>query len=378
MRSLLLVASAVVVGLSAWSGEALALPIAMLFPALWALAPSRWMAAVIAAGYFLAASHGLPQGVMNFYGSGIEAGIGLWIASSLSFVAVHAVFWTRRRGWRSAIRYAIAAVLLSVPPLGIVGWAHPITGAGVIFPGWGWAGLAAATISLLVMTTKRWPVAILTLGGLWTWSAVTWTLAPVPDGWIGLDTDFGGIAGSYVDYEQQMMTIALVKTAADEGAKVVVLPESALGIWTSTTDRWWRRELLGRDVTVLGGAIVLNDIGYDNVMVMVSASGSRLAYAQRMPVPVSMWQPWTTGGARADFFANPAMQVAGINAAPLLCYELLVIWPVIQSVIYSPETLVAIGNGWWTDGTNIVSIQRATIDAWGRLFGLATVGAFNR
>ena len=66
-------------------GEVLALPLAVGFPALWALAPSRTAAAAVAAGYFLAASRGLPQGVMNFYGGGFEAGIALWLA--LPFVS---------------------------------------------------------------------------------------------------------------------------------------------------------------------------------------------------------------------------------------------------------------------------------------------------
>ena len=124
VRSGVLVAAAIAVGLIAWSGEPRLLPAAMLFPALWALAPTRFCAALVAEGYFLVASRGLPQGVANFYGSGFEAGIVLWIAASSLFVAVHAIAWTARPGRGRAIRYAIGAILLSVPPIGIVGWAR--------------------------------------------------------------------------------------------------------------------------------------------------------------------------------------------------------------------------------------------------------------
>ena len=86
VRSGVLVAAALAVGLIAWSGEPRLLPAAMLFPALWALAPTRFCAALVAEGYFLVASRGLPQGVANFYGSGFEAGIVLWIAASSLFV----------------------------------------------------------------------------------------------------------------------------------------------------------------------------------------------------------------------------------------------------------------------------------------------------
>ena len=73
VRSALLVAAVIVVALIGWSGEPRLLPAAMLFPALWALAPTRIGAALVAAGYFLAASRGLPQGVSNFYGASFAA-----------------------------------------------------------------------------------------------------------------------------------------------------------------------------------------------------------------------------------------------------------------------------------------------------------------
>jgi apolipoprotein N-acyltransferase len=101
-----------------------------------------------------------------------------------------------------------------------------------------------------------------------------------------------------------------------------------------------------------------------------------------MPVPVSMWQPWLAwtgqgGGARASFFGNPVVEVAGRRVAPLICYEQLLVWPVLQSMLYSPDVVVAIGNDWWTADTSILAIQRASTQAWARLFGLPLVLAFN-
>jgi hypothetical protein len=64
--------------------------------------------------------------------------------------------------------------LASVPPIGIVGWAHPITAAGILFPGWGWPGLAATVIILLAMTSRRWSISTLLLAPFWIWSVMTW------------------------------------------------------------------------------------------------------------------------------------------------------------------------------------------------------------
>lgn len=383
MRVAMLVALAALVGAVAWSGDPLTLPLAMMFPAPWALARSRIVAALVSAAYFLAASRGLPQGVANFYGTDLWPGLLLWLAASLSFVAVHTILWTKRPGWGRAVRFGLAAVLMTVPPFGIVGWAHPLTAAGVLFPAWGWLGLVAAAAGLIVMTTRAWPAAAISLAGTWLWSAAFWTVPPLPDGFRGVDLEMGQSLGRDGALERHRDLIATVMRAAQDGGEIVVLPESAIGFWTPTVEHLWRDALSGSDLTVVAGATVVEPSGYDNVLVKISAGEAGVLYRERMPVPVSMWQPgrgWLgqPGGARAHLFANPVVQLAGRRIAPLICYEQLVVWPVLQSMLHGPDAIVAVGNGWWTAGTSIVAIQTASTIAWARLFGLPLVTAFNR
>ncbi|ELT51217.1 conjugal transfer protein TraB [Brucella intermedia] len=375
----LFVAGGIFTGAVGWSGHTLGLSAGVIFPALWAFAPSRGVCALVALAHFLAASRGLPVGTSIFFGSDMSMGLALWLAASLMFVAVHAALWTAKPGWQRPVHYGIAIVLLSVPPFGITGWASPITAAGVIFTGWGWFGLLATVAGLVAMTTRAWPVAGIVLASSFAWSAVNWTPPRAPDGWHGINTSFKfNAAGQYADYAQHMATIAMVKEAAGQGAHTVVLPESALGIWTATTERLWARELAGIEVTVNGGAVVIDPSGYDNVMVEIGRGGGEVIYRERMPVPVSMWQPWTTGGAHAYFFANPVVDFAGVRIAPLICYEQLIIWPVLQSMLFQPEVILATGNGWWTGDTNIVAIQKASVEAWAALFGLPLILSFNQ
>ncbi|RWJ58462.1 MAG: conjugal transfer protein TraB [Mesorhizobium sp.] len=378
-----LVALAALCGAFAWSGDPLTLPLAMLFPALWSLTRSRVAAAFVSAAYFLAASRGLPEGVANFYGSDLWPGLLLWFAASLSFIAVHTALWTKRPGWGRAGRFWIAAMLMAVPPFGIVGWAHPLTAAGVLFPGWGWWGLAAAAASLIAMTTKAWPAAAIALGGIWLWSAAFWTEPPLPDGFRGVDLEMGRSLGRDRTLQRHRDLIATVMHTAQHVGGIVVLPESALGFWTPTVEHLWRDALRGSDVTVIAGAAVVDPQGYDNVLVEIFAHGAGVLYRERMPVPVSMWQPWRRligqgGDARAHLFANPVVELGGRRIAPLICYEQLVVWPVLQSMLHRPEVIVAVGNGWWTAGTSIVAIQTASTIAWARLFGLPLVTFFNR
>ncbi|MDB5614966.1 MAG: conjugal transfer protein TraB [Devosia sp.] len=375
---LVLTLGATAIGIVGWSGDPWALPLAMMFPAVWSLAGSRFGAALIAGAYFLGASRGLPEGVSNFFGSDIFLGLSLWAGASLAFVGVLAVCWSRREGWRQARNYFLANVLMSVPPLGIVGWANPVTAAGIMFPGWGWWGLGATIVLLMVSTTRfRWP-AIVIISALALFSAVTWTAPASPAGWRGIDTSFVSGRDQYADYGQQLSTIALVREAVADGAEVVVLPESAFGIWTPTNEALWRRGLAGLDVTVVGGAVMLTGTGYDNLMVSISADNSAVLYHQRMPVPVSMWQPWTTGGATADFFGNSVVELDGLRLAMLLCYEQMLVWPVLHSVMLDADLAIATGNGWWTGSTSIVPIQRASSTAWASLFGLPLIMSFNQ
>lgn len=381
-KTSLLVVAAISCGWIGWSGSILLLPLSAAFPFLWSRAAGRTSAALISAGYFLAASRGLPQGVANFYQSDLWPGLLLWLVASSSFVLVHAALWTRHEGHRLGIRSIAAMILMAVPPFGIVGWAHPVTAAGVLFPGLGWAGLAAMATGLTVMVTRYWPVAAVALAGCWLWSAAFWTPPEIERGWHSVDLYMGsklGRDGSLAHHRDLVATVRQIEQAKGD---VVVLPESALGLWTPTLESRWQRELQSGRHAVIAGAAVVTEAGYDNVLVHISGSSTEVVYRERMPVPGSMWQPWRrlvgeSVGAQAHFFDNPVADIGGKKVAPLICYEQLIVWPILQSMLHEPELILAVGNGWWTTGTKIVAIQRMSVEAWARLFDKPFVMSFN-
>ncbi|MFB9952537.1 conjugal transfer protein TraB [Rhizobium puerariae] len=381
IRATLLIFASIAIGVVGWSGHVLLLPVAMGFPVLWSLTRTRLLAAPVSAGYFLAASRGLPQGVAAFYSSDIWPGLLLWLCASMSFVIVHAILWTKNAGTRP-FRYLIAVVIMAIPPFGITGWAHPVTAAGVLFPGWGWWGLGMITAGLAGLVTRIWPAVAIALTGFWLWSAAVWTDPKLPEAWRGVDLELGVSLGREAGLQRQRDMIATVRGAASDGALYVALPESALGFWTPTVERIWTGAFIDSDATVIAGAARVDASGYDNVLVAIDRKGGHILYRERMPVPGSMWQPWRSwfggsGGARADFFANPVVSIGTSRAAALICYEQLIVWPVLQSMLHDPDLVVAVGNGWWTEGTSIVSIQRAATTAWAKLFAKPLVTAFN-
>ena len=370
------------IGYVAWSGHVLALPASIAFPALWSVARSRRTAAACSAAYFLAASRGLPQGVAAFYESDIWPGLILWLVASSGFVFVHAALWSRQSGGSKSLRYLVATILMAIPPFGIVGWAHPLTAAGVLFPGWGWIGLALLAAGLAIMTTCYRPAAAITVVGFWLWSAAFWTAPNMGRGWQGVDLQLGNSLGRDTSLARHRNLVATLRRQQRPDTNTMLLPESALGFWTPSLTRLWRQQLSGTDLNVIAGAAVVEQEGYDNALVRVSATETEILYRERMPVPGSMWQPWLPltgkrGGARAAFFANPIVSVGDQGVAPLICYEQLIIWPILQSMLHDPDLVVAAGNGWWTKGTSIIAIQRASTQAWARLFDKPLIISFN-
>lgn len=379
-RAIILVLAAVAVGWIGWIGHPLAFGVAVAFPALWARASSRISAAAVCAGYFLAASRGLPLGVANFYETDMWIGLLLWLLAAFGFVLVHTVLWTSRDGWQRPVRYLFAALVIAVPPFGIAGWAHPITAAGALFPGWGWAGLAATVVILIAVTTRFVAGACLVAVAAFVISVATFEPIPTPSGWVGMDTNVGGnaVVSQFQSADIQLQTIADARISGKE-ADIVVLPESAAGLWTPTVEHLWISNI--GETSVLVGASVLRADGYDNVMIAGSGRASVL-YRQRMPVPIAMWRPWSNwlgqrAGVSAAPFDNPVVDYRGSKIAILICYEQLLVWPVLHSMANDPKILVATGNGWWTTGTSIVPIQRATMQAWSQLFVMPLVMAYN-
>lgn len=377
-----LVLLSIAIGAVGWSGQVFLLPAATFFPLVWSRSPTRIGSALVSAGYFLAASRGLPAGVTLYFSTDLWVGLCFWVAAAASFVAVHSALWTSRSGWEKSARYLLVLALTGLPPFGITGWAHPLMAAGILFRGWGWWGIVALTAGLTGLVTRIGPAVAIGLSGLWLWSAASGTHRVLAEGWQGVDLKMGASLGRDQSLQRQRDLIEKVREAATSVKGVVVLPESTLGFWTPTLERFWREQLQNTPAIVIAGAAVVDAHGYDNVMVAIDATGGRVLYRERMPVPISMWRPWErwtdeVGGAHANFFANPVVEVSGKRIAPLICYEQLILWPLLQSMFYRPDAIVLIGNGWWTAGGNIVPIQRASAEAWSDLFGIPLVVAFN-
>lgn len=369
-----LAGAAAALGATAWSGPAWALGLATVLPALWGAATSRCGAGVVVLAYQLAATRGGPSGIAHYYGTWLVAGALLWISAAVLVAAGWAACWApRRRPW-----FCLGALLITaIPPIGIVGWVHPVTAAGALFPATGWYGLGAQLAlmaAFAALPPRGLPAGLAAIAA----AALLATTGPRPvPGWVALDTrhDFGtGAADPFRDYDRQLQLIA-----ASTGARapVVLLPESAGGRWTPATTMLWQPALAPHRLVLLGGEVPDEGGRTANALIAVDAHQVAVVYRQRMPVPLTMWRPWSAGGTRAYWFRNAVVPIAGRRAAVFICHEQVLVWPALHSFARRPDVVLGCANAWWCAQTTIPAIERNSIRSWARLFAVPCLTATN-
>jgi hypothetical protein len=90
-----------------------------------------------------------------------------------------------------------------------------------------------------------------------------------------------------------------------------------------------------------------------------------------------MWRPWADNGAVAPWFQSGVGVVGATRVAHLICYEQLLLWPVLVSMANAPDILLGVANSWWARGTSIPSIQKQATTSWARAFNKYAIYAQN-
>ena len=164
--------------------------------------------------------------------------------------------------------------------------------------------------------------------------------------------------------------------------RYIVLLETIAGRVNDASIRLWLRELDsirgGSQVVFWGGEIPTSLSKYDNAIFMYD--GNKLSFsAQRIPVPYSMYRPFTGTGANLHYFADGILPLPdGRTAAILICYEAFLTWPVFLSMMKKPDIIICSSNLWWCKDTSIPVTHERYVALWGRLFDIPSVFAVNK
>jgi hypothetical protein len=357
-----------------WHGEVLLLGAALCLPALWGMAHSRLLAWLIALTYYLLAARDIPAGAAVFFGQGTSYGWLLLIGASLLLSLPYALLWKRNP---SPWRFALVMVLVSLPPIGVVGWANPLTAAGVLLPGFGWFGLVA-TLVVACLISRYPPLAIFCFV---VSIATPQRMESPPPGWIAMNTAYQMSSGESAGLSAAQRQMEIIDLIIHSLERVVILPETIVGQWRDSSLFLWE-ELAQlaeqRGQTIIFGAELPQANGYKNAAVRLTPEGGDLAYQQLMPVPVSMWRPWSDQSALPAWFMPQSVEIEGERAAFLICYEQLLFWPPLVAMSTDPDVLIGMSNDWWARGGDIPAIQLSVLKAWASLFNRSLISVVNK
>jgi hypothetical protein len=199
---------------------------------------------------------------------------------------------------------------------------------------------------------------------------------------------------------------------------VIIFPETVVPYWTPATDQFWKPTLdclRSEGKTILVGALVpdrdrnpaaFQQIDFAKEIAALKSGAVPLApaihaqtagletggsyrnevvvrgsdvatFQQRVPVPISMWNPFSRSGAPLNLHGSGVLQLRRERVALLICYEQVLVWPVLASMSQHPTVLIAIANDYWAASTPIRRFQLSAVRAWSRLFTVPYLSAVN-
>ncbi len=360
-------------------------------PGIWATAPAlllpiwipqlprasrRFIAALI---YFLVGSFGIVHGSAEFFGanSGDWMGWSFWIVSSILLAALWLVA-------RNPLLGVLAILIDALPPLGLIGWLSPLTGAGALFPGMGVIGVILLLVAWSVWSVKIWgkwvAAGVILLAFTANGIAIFHPIA-APKGWVGLQTHTGELVTPLQGVESAVS--AGQRALQHPKASVVVFPETIAGHWLPGTQAALYSEYQQRQnkqqIWLIGAVTFGKTQRWDSVVEYAPGVGHAGHHVARtaFPVPVSMWAPWAKDRYGATWY-TPARKIDGQRVYVSICYDQALSWVWLEAVWQHPEVIVATSNVWWAASTDIPAIEDENTAAWARLMGSGVVMARNR
>jgi hypothetical protein len=378
----------ILIGFLSWNGNIYGLIAAPFLVLLWKNVSNKKQAYFIALSYYLAASYGLIKGAGVFFGNPITqelsiiAGLSIWIVPNLLLSLPWGMLWNNQGYlWR----IPLILLIVSIPPIGLFGFANLITASGVLFPGSRWFGLIATIFLMITLCYPNKQILALTI--ITVFSLVlnlTYKEPAPPQGWVGVNTNIGWIKNSSDEYNHNKQLIEIISNLiGQDNIKVVLLPELVIGSWNEAIKNLWYKLAIKakqRGITILlGGKQWMKEKEYTNGLITIGNEEDKLLI-NRVPVPISMWRPWskTKAKAKSYWFDNGIYELAGKKVTTLICYEQLLVWPILHSMLYKPDIILASSNVWWAIDTNIPAILKEVVRAWGRLFGIPKLIARNK
>lgn len=368
----------------AWGHTLSLLATLPLLALLWQVSPSRLVCWLTFCSYYLVGCRGLLVGASVFFSDPNAqpqwwAGLAACALPSFVLAAVWAIAWGQNY---RAIRFASVLLVMMVPPVGIIGWLSPIVASGALFPGFAWTGLGLTVVLMLCLASQPFRRLIWILPSLLLSSALANASYTAPNrlDFVAINTQLPGAENAGFARLQYLRELVREASGKNDPGSILVMPEAVAGDWLQAA-AWWEKtsdELNAKGQTLVIGANRVVDVGTNqrNMLVTIGRYAG-IEMPDRMPVPISMWRPWSDGSFEANFENQGAARIGHLTVAHLICYEQLLGWSALESMAQKPDILIGASNSWWATGTNIPDVQRMHVQVWARLFSVQYIYSQN-
>lgn len=308
------------------------------------------------------------------------------LAAVLLLGAANAIPWLIISGAkRLRLITSITACLIAIlPPFGTISAPNPYMAAGYLFPNTGIIGLLLIASIIILPYQFKGNMRKFFFGVIIVISAISnlaYTEPLPPNDWVALKTTFHDHYSDPIQErnKRSRALIAQITSELDKGQKVIIAPESVLGLRTpglepqlSLIEARARRN----QAIVLVGVIEGEKGDYENSLLILGEKSDR--YQARQPVPFIMWNLWQGNGFKSHWLESGVRDIAGKRAAMLICWEEWVPWPMLISSFHKPEIIISASNhGWARKGNDMWQRQIISANAISRLYGLPMVRTIN-
>lgn len=337
-------------------------------------------------GYYLLGSKGLLIGSITYYHN-IGSGFSTWLAQSFLVSLVWILFWSPSQKKRYYL-FPLVLLIHVLPPVGFISLINPLPSAGLIFPNSGFLGMLLLILSiyLLAIFIRNFKIdKNITLKLSASFVILMILLLTVNNPQIKYDNDIKTVETAFkhnpqeVDIVKDYIRISKYFNIANNAKESsVLLPENALGFYMQSQNVVWGD--LKKSKRVYAGAYIISDnnLSYNNVLLAIDYNSTKTIYKQRVPILISMWQPFTSRGANATIYKDPIVSIDGKDTGVFICYEQFVTYLYLQTMFFQPQRLYGISNLYWAKDTNIQKIQKEIIELYGLLFGVPIAHSVNR
>ena len=355
--------------------EILPLRAIIFIPVLWAKTSNRWIAGLVPAIYALLATRGFISGAAIFFEKSLILGIFIWLIAAIPHYLAGTLLWFKNPQYRYFLGIPLLCLVWTLPPLMFVGWANPLLSAGLWFPKLGFLALAL-TLVLMIFFAKVKNLKFLVLIPI-TVLISAYCRYEKPqinnlNGWTVHNSNFSSQPKNtaYELLERQRQLINSIK----DTNTIHIFPEMVSGSWDNFLANYWISSIHSNNKVLLGAYIFENN-NYHNVVIKIDKN-SKIIYRQRFPMTLGMFNPFSPTHFPIHSKEKSVINIDNQKVGFLLCFEQVILLPMLQTLRDKPNLIVASSNLWWSP-KSLQLAQRQSLRLFQSLIGVPVLESIN-